>query len=122
MQALTPATLGALIALYEHKTYVQSVLLNINAFDQWGVELGKVLASSILEEIAGARVANEHDPSTTALIAVAMSQVKTTRSRVSYEVGILFSLYYCLPVSPCTGTSRSVITREYKNAPNDCMS
>ena len=69
MQALTPATLGALIALYEHKTYVQSVLWNINAFDQWGVELGKVLASSILEEIAGARVANEHDPSTTALIA-----------------------------------------------------
>ena len=68
MQALTPATLGALIALYEHKTYVQSVVLNINAFDQWGVELGKVLASSILEEINEGRVASEHDPSTTALL------------------------------------------------------
>ena len=68
MQALTPATLGALIALYEHKTYVQSVLLNINAFDQWGVELGKVLASSILDEIENGQVADGHDPSTSALI------------------------------------------------------
>ena len=68
MQALTPATLGALIALYEHKTYVQSVLLNINAFDQWGVELGKVLASSILDEFTRGRAANGHDPSTSALI------------------------------------------------------
>ena len=69
MQALTPTTLGALIALYEHKTYVQSVLLNINAFDQWGVELGKVLAGSILEEFATGRAAASHDPSTSALIA-----------------------------------------------------
>ena len=68
MQALTPATLGALIALYEHKTYVQSVLLNINAFDQWGVELGKVLASSILEEFEKGQVAAGHDPSSCALI------------------------------------------------------
>ena len=69
LQALTAASLGALLALYEHKTYVQSVLLNINAFDQWGVELGKVLAGSILAEIANARVADGHDPSTSALIA-----------------------------------------------------
>ena len=68
MQALTPATLGALIALYEHKTYVQSVLMNINAFDQWGVELGKVLAGSILEEFAQGAAAAGHDPSTHALI------------------------------------------------------
>ncbi|CAN0496999.1 unnamed protein product, partial [Phaeothamnion confervicola] len=68
MQALTPATLGALIALYEHKTYVQSVLMNINAFDQWGVELGKVLAGSILEEIAQGAVATDHDPSTLAIL------------------------------------------------------
>ena len=68
LHALTPATLGALIALYEHKTYVQSVLMNINAFDQWGVELGKVLAGSILEEIAQGAVANGHDPSTSALL------------------------------------------------------
>jgi glucose-6-phosphate isomerase len=48
MDALTPATLGALLALYEHKVFVQSVIWNVNAFDQWGVELGKVLAGGIL--------------------------------------------------------------------------
>ena len=69
MQALTPATLGALIALYEHKTYVQSVLWNINAFDQWGVELGKVLAGSILDEFGAGRAGPGHDPSSAALIA-----------------------------------------------------
>ncbi|MCC6710420.1 MAG: glucose-6-phosphate isomerase [Gammaproteobacteria bacterium] len=68
MTALTPATLGALIALYEHKTYVLSVLMNINAFDQWGVELGKVLAGSILEEIAQGAVSSAHDPSTRAVL------------------------------------------------------
>ncbi|MGR8918867.1 MAG: glucose-6-phosphate isomerase [Gammaproteobacteria bacterium] len=68
MAALEPATLGALIALYEHKTYVQSVIWGINAFDQWGVELGKQLATAILEEVAGGPPA-AHDPSTTALIA-----------------------------------------------------
>jgi glucose-6-phosphate isomerase len=46
---LTPKTLGALIALYEHRTFVQGVLWNINSFDQWGVELGKKLATTILE-------------------------------------------------------------------------
>lgn len=68
LDALTPATLGALIALYEHKTYVQSVLLNINAFDQWGVELGKVLAGSILEEIEHGAVSAAHDASTRAVL------------------------------------------------------
>ncbi len=65
---LTPSTLGALIALYEHKTYVHSVIWDINAFDQWGVELGKQLASTVLEELAGERGPQPHDPSTTALI------------------------------------------------------
>lgn len=68
LRALTPATLGALIALYEHKTYVQSVLMNINAFDQWGVELGKVLAGTILDEIAQGAAAGGHDPSTLAVL------------------------------------------------------
>ena len=67
MDELTPATLGALIALYEHKTFVQSVVWDINAFDQWGVELGKQLASTILEEVSGGPSAT-HDPSTAALI------------------------------------------------------
>ena len=69
MEALTPATLGALIALYEHKTYVQSVIWNINAFDQWGVELGKVLAGSLLDEITAGRADGEHDASTAAALA-----------------------------------------------------
>jgi hypothetical protein len=53
MEYLTPATLGALIALYEHKTFVQGVLWDVNSFDQWGVELGKVLAKKIEAELDG---------------------------------------------------------------------
>ncbi|MFC5474162.1 glucose-6-phosphate isomerase [Paraherbaspirillum soli] len=71
MQALTPATLGALIALYEHKVFVQGVIWDVNSFDQWGVELGKVLATQILGELTGAAEAQEHDSSTTGLIAKA---------------------------------------------------
>lgn len=48
---LTPHTLGALIALYEHKVFVQGAVWNINSFDQWGVELGKVLAGKIVPEL-----------------------------------------------------------------------
>ena len=61
-------TLGSLIALYEHKVFVQSVLWDINAFDQWGVELGKQLATVIDAELSGGE-AQAHDASTTALIA-----------------------------------------------------
>lgn len=50
METLTPETFGALVALYEHKVFVQGVLWNINSFDQWGVELGKVLASQLLSD------------------------------------------------------------------------
>ncbi len=66
---LTPETLGKLIALYEHKVFVQGTIWNINSFDQWGVELGKVLANRIIPElqsIAEPRLA--HDSSTNALI------------------------------------------------------
>ncbi|AIZ45860.1 glucose-6-phosphate isomerase [Deinococcus radiopugnans] len=66
---LTPRTLGALIALYEHKVFVQGAVWNINSFDQWGVELGKVLAGKIVPELkAGAEPELEHDSSTNALI------------------------------------------------------
>ena len=68
MQALTPQALGALIALYEHKTFVEGVLWGINSFDQWGVELGKTLAGRILQDLQG-DAPRAHDPSTTALIA-----------------------------------------------------
>jgi glucose-6-phosphate isomerase len=65
---LNPQTLGSLIALYEHKIFVQGVIWNLNSFDQWGVELGKQLATSILDELnTGAPVA-AHDCSTNGLI------------------------------------------------------
>ena len=67
IQKLTPETLGALVALYEHKIFVQGVIWNIFSYDQWGVELGKQLASSILEEIETSTVKN-HDNSTTFLL------------------------------------------------------
>jgi glucose-6-phosphate isomerase len=67
---LSPRALGALIALYEHKVFVQSVIWGINAFDQWGVELGKQIASRIAEELAGGP-AGEHDASTAGLIELA---------------------------------------------------
>lgn len=65
---LTPRTLGSLIAMYEHKIFVQGVLWNIFSFDQWGVELGKVLAKKILPELKDSSEINTHDPSTNALI------------------------------------------------------
>jgi len=67
IQKLTPATLGSLIALYEHKIFVQGVIWNIFSFDQWGVELGKQLANSILEEI-NTKTVISHDSSTTFLL------------------------------------------------------
>jgi glucose-6-phosphate isomerase len=67
MERLSPGTLGALIALYEHKTFVEGVLWDIDSFDQWGVELGKVLAGRILRELDGGD-GDGHDPSTAALI------------------------------------------------------
>ncbi|MBI4194925.1 MAG: glucose-6-phosphate isomerase [Betaproteobacteria bacterium] len=66
---LDPRALGALIAFYEHKTFVQSVIWNINAFDQWGVELGKELAGRLLPELEGGVPVSSHDASTTGLIA-----------------------------------------------------
>ncbi len=61
-------TLGMLIALYEHKVFVQSVVWNINPFDQWGVELGKQLAGKILPELREAATPSQHDASTSGLI------------------------------------------------------
>jgi glucose-6-phosphate isomerase len=68
LDRLTPQALGALIALYEHKTFVEGVLWGINSFDQWGVELGKTLAVRILKELEGG-APGAHDPSTASLVA-----------------------------------------------------
>ena len=67
IQKLTPKSLGSLIALYEHKIFVQGIIWNIFSYDQWGVELGKQLANSILDEINSKKV-NSHDGSTTFLL------------------------------------------------------
>lgn len=65
---LDPKTLGSLIALYEHKIFVQGIIWNINSFDQWGVELGKELASTVLSELDGDNEIQSHDDSTNGLI------------------------------------------------------
>eukprot|EP01128_Nolandella_sp_AFSM9_P000922 TRINITY_DN1104_c0_g1_i1.p1 TRINITY_DN1104_c0_g1~~TRINITY_DN1104_c0_g1_i1.p1 ORF type:complete len:585 (+),score=175.66 TRINITY_DN1104_c0_g1_i1:79-1755(+) len=66
--SLSPKTLGRLLAMYEHKIYVQGVIWNINSFDQWGVELGKALAKAIQPELLGEETVASHDSSTNALI------------------------------------------------------
>lgn len=74
---LTPRTLGSLIAMYEHKIFTQGVIWNIFSFDQWGVELGKVLAKRILPELASAENIQSHDSSTNGLINY-FKRLKTT--------------------------------------------
>lgn len=67
LDKLTPKTLGALIATYEHKVFVQGVIWNVNSFDQWGVELGKQLAKTVLKDLSEPNT-GEHDCSTSGLI------------------------------------------------------
>jgi glucose-6-phosphate isomerase len=73
IKKLTPETLGALVALYEHKIFVQGVIWNIFSYDQWGVELGKQLANSILDEIVSGDV-KQHDASTSFLVSEFLKQ------------------------------------------------
>lgn len=68
LKQVTPRSLGSLIALYEHKIFVQGVIWNIYSFDQWGVELGKQLANKILPELSGNEAVASHDASTNGLI------------------------------------------------------
>ncbi|QFU21768.1 glucose-6-phosphate isomerase [Shewanella eurypsychrophilus] len=68
MDKLTPATLGSLIALYEHRTFVQGAIWDINSFDQWGVELGKNLGNDVLERLSATADATELDSSSNGLI------------------------------------------------------
>ncbi|WP_235299229.1 glucose-6-phosphate isomerase [Portibacter marinus] len=68
VKKITPETLGMLIAMYEHKIFVQGFIWNIFSFDQWGVELGKVLASNILPELKNDQKISSHDSSTNGLI------------------------------------------------------
>ncbi|RWY55734.1 glucose-6-phosphate isomerase [Mucilaginibacter gilvus] len=75
VKLITPRALGSLIAMYEHKIFVQGIIWNIYSFDQWGVELGKQLAGKILPELKGNEPVNSHDSSTNGLI----NQYKTWR-------------------------------------------
>jgi glucose-6-phosphate isomerase len=68
VKKITPTTLGSLIAMYEHKIFVQGIIWNIFSFDQWGVELGKQLANKILPELSTADEVTTHDSSTNGLI------------------------------------------------------
>jgi glucose-6-phosphate isomerase len=68
LDRLTPEAFGALLALYEHKTFAEGIVLGLNSFDQWGVELGKTLAGAVLKDM-GAATSGAHDPSTQAAIA-----------------------------------------------------
>jgi glucose-6-phosphate isomerase len=68
LKEITPRSLGSLIAMYEHKIFVQGIIWNIYSFDQWGVELGKQLAGKILPELKGNEVVTSHDSSTNGLI------------------------------------------------------
>ncbi len=79
-ERLSPATLGALVALYEHKVFVQGVIWNINSFDQWGVELGKALAMRIVRELEAGDAADlAHDSSTNTLLRRYLRQRKASR-------------------------------------------
>lgn len=75
---LDPYYLGMLIALYEHKIFVQGAIWGINSFDQWGVELGKQLAKPILEELTNSNVQHPHDAATSALINIARGYPRQT--------------------------------------------
>jgi glucose-6-phosphate isomerase len=68
LKKITPKTLGKLIAIYEHKIFVQGIVFNVFSFDQWGVELGKQLANKILPELSGDGEVDTHDVSTNGLI------------------------------------------------------
>jgi glucose-6-phosphate isomerase len=68
VKQIDPHTLGSLIAMYEHKIFVQGVIWNIFSYDQWGVELGKQLANSILPELENEEKIHSHDSSTNGLI------------------------------------------------------
>ncbi|WLS09820.1 glucose-6-phosphate isomerase [Shinella sumterensis] len=74
--SLTPFALGRLIALYEHRVFVEGALFNINSFDQWGVELGKELATGLLPVVEGKESAAGHDSSTAGLVAALLKAAK----------------------------------------------
>ena len=76
LSSLNPASLGSLIALYEHKVFVQGVIWGINSFDQWGVELGKAMASRVLPALDDPALAASLDGSTQQLLSFSRKHLK----------------------------------------------
>ena len=74
LDSLSPETLGALLVFYEHRTFVEGTLWGLNSFDQWGVELGKHLASGLLSDIAAGHARAGQDSSTAGLLAAYLAQ------------------------------------------------
>ena len=68
MKRISPKSLGSLIALYEHKIFVQGIILQVCSFDQWGVELGKGLANAIVKDLTSKDINENHDSSTKGLL------------------------------------------------------
>jgi len=91
VKKMTPRTLGSLIAMYEHKIFVQGVIWNIFSFDQWGVELGKKLAQKILPELRHPKKISSHDSSTNGLINAfkRMRMDAVDRSRQKQKIKIM---------------------------------
>ena len=80
LNKLSPETFGALLALYEHRTFVEGTIWSLNSFDQWGVELGKTLASGLLSDIAAGQAAAGRDSSTAGLLAAYLARRKMPQS------------------------------------------
>jgi len=74
LDSLTPFALGSLVALYEHLVFVQGVVWGVDSFDQWGVELGKVMAQRIIPTLTGADIPSDVDASTAHLVALYRSK------------------------------------------------
>ena len=85
LERLDPRSLGALIAFYEHKVFVQGAIWNINSFDQWGVELGKQLASGVLEDLKAGKAGDGHDPSTKRLIQHVLDRQRKDKGTLEAE-------------------------------------
>ena len=85
LKQLDPRSLGALIAFYEHKVFVQGAIWNVNSFDQWGVELGKQLAGGVLEDLKAGQPGSGHDSSTQRLIQYVLDQQKKDKGTLEAE-------------------------------------
>ena len=109
--ALTPRSLGALIALYEHRVFTSGALWGINSFDQWGVELGKALSARLLGRLApeaGAADGEALDPSTAGLLQRLVASGRAAGRRAGGEAPAKAVKIPAMPAFACPGSSRAV--------------